>query len=56
MREPKRWTVSGMSGRKHSAETKEKMRVAHLGRKRSDETKAKIRTTLRRRYALMENA
>ena len=39
------------SGRKHSEETKEKMRIARLGRKLSEETKAKLTLKLKQRFS-----
>jgi group I intron endonuclease len=47
--------VNGMFGKKHSEETREKIRLRHLGRKASEATKAKMRESAKCRVISEEN-
>jgi group I intron endonuclease len=47
--------ANGMFGRKHSEETRDKMRQIALGRKASDETKEKMRESAKHRVISEEN-
>lgn len=46
--------VAGFKGRKHSAETKEKMRLARLGRKHTEEDKQKMKQQALERWQNLE--